>query len=279
MTSPSAWPTTDIRSPPSISGATAVPTNRTRATTSPPSPPTWPPCIAGLGWSGELAGRWWPIRAGGATWCSNWPPAILRPSPGGSWAADGATLEVGADASSPGRQCLAALTPPRPAPASAPWPSLETMIRTWHPDWSDAGVAGTLANMQVLPDGTITPWLTLPRHLQVVRHLQRGLPPARSALAAPCRSRGARLMQLRPDDEGRRPRPRGGAGPGPGAGWRHSGRRPRCARVQHPIGGVADLLHTFSYRPDEPSRLLVNQGLGRNQPHHGEDPPGRLRPS
>jgi pimeloyl-ACP methyl ester carboxylesterase len=65
--------------------------------------------------------------------------------------------------------CLAALTPPRLTGITPG--EFEKIIRTWHPDWSYAGVAGTMANMAVRPDGTISPWLTLERHLQVVRHL------------------------------------------------------------------------------------------------------------
>jgi pimeloyl-ACP methyl ester carboxylesterase len=45
------------------------------------------------------------------------------------------------------------------------------MIRRHHPDWSEEGVAATLANMEVRPDGTVRPWLTFERHLEVLRAL------------------------------------------------------------------------------------------------------------
>ncbi|MDQ1392813.1 MAG: non-heme chloroperoxidase, partial [Acidimicrobiaceae bacterium] len=61
---------------------------------------------------------------------------------------------------------------------------LETLVRTWHPDWSPTGVAGTLANMEVLPDGTISPWLSLAHHLAVVRQLWEHHPPERWPLVS-----------------------------------------------------------------------------------------------
>lgn len=46
-------------------------------------------------------------------------------------------------------------------------------MRQWmqkaHPSWSAEGIDTTLANFEHLPDGTIRPWLTLERHLQILR--------------------------------------------------------------------------------------------------------------
>lgn len=89
---------------------------------------------------------------------------------------DGGTLEVSRRFPS-WEQALAALTPPRLTGITAG--ELETMVRTWHPDWSDVAVAGALANMEVLPDGTVTPWLSLDHHLAVVRQLWEHHPPQR----------------------------------------------------------------------------------------------------
>lgn len=94
---------------------------------------------------------------------------------------DGGTLEVSRRFPS-WEEALAALTPPRITGISAA--EFERIIRTWHPDWSDEGVAGTLANMEVRPDGTVTPWLTLDRHLQVVRHMWDHHPPQRWPLVS-----------------------------------------------------------------------------------------------
>jgi len=62
-----------------------------------------------------------------------------------------------------------ALTPP--AMAGTPAVAVEAMLRRYHPAWSDWGIAATMANFEVLPDGTIRPWLTLERHLRIVRSL------------------------------------------------------------------------------------------------------------
>ena len=45
------------------------------------------------------------------------------------------------------------------------------MIRLHHPDWPEEGITGTLANVEVLPDGTIRPWLSREHHLIILRHL------------------------------------------------------------------------------------------------------------
>ena len=65
--------------------------------------------------------------------------------------------------------CARELAPPRLA--GRPLVELERRIRAWHPDWPESGIAGTLANFEVRPDGTIAPWLTFERHLTVLRGL------------------------------------------------------------------------------------------------------------
>jgi pimeloyl-ACP methyl ester carboxylesterase len=65
--------------------------------------------------------------------------------------------------------CAAALAPPRleGTPATA----MEDYVRRAHPDWSDQGVAATMANFEIRADGTIRPWLTFDRHLRILRAL------------------------------------------------------------------------------------------------------------
>ncbi|MGH9222323.1 MAG: alpha/beta fold hydrolase [Acidimicrobiales bacterium] len=65
--------------------------------------------------------------------------------------------------------CEAALAPP--AFAGTPVANIEGWIRRAHRDWPDAGVAATLANLEVLPDGTARPWLTYDRHIRLLRAL------------------------------------------------------------------------------------------------------------
>jgi pimeloyl-ACP methyl ester carboxylesterase len=45
------------------------------------------------------------------------------------------------------------------------------MVRARHPDWYPDGIELTLKNFQTLPDGTIRPWLTLDRHMAILRAL------------------------------------------------------------------------------------------------------------
>jgi pimeloyl-ACP methyl ester carboxylesterase len=60
----------------------------------------------------------------------------------------------------------------RPPPlAGTPRAQLAARLRQHHPDWSAEGIEATLANFEQLPDGTVRPWLTLDRHLQILRSL------------------------------------------------------------------------------------------------------------
>jgi pimeloyl-ACP methyl ester carboxylesterase len=66
-------------------------------------------------------------------------------------------------------RCKEALAPP--PLAGTPAASIEARIRRGHPTWSDWGVEVTMANLERLPDGTVRPWLTLDRHLRILRAL------------------------------------------------------------------------------------------------------------
>jgi pimeloyl-ACP methyl ester carboxylesterase len=177
------------------------------------------PVVAGQSWGGnvvlELAVR---------------HPTAIR----GIACVDGGTLEVSRRFPT-WEECLAALTPPRLTGLSAR--DLRTLIRTWHPDWSETGVDGTLANMQILPDGTITPWLTLDHHLQVVRHLWEHHPPKRWPLVSvPV----LLIPSVLADDEGL-----AAAEAALAPGQLRVARFPGAdhdVHVQHPVE-VADLLH------------------------------------
>ena len=73
-------------------------------------------------------------------------------------------------------ECKQALTPPPLAGSLAA--SVEARLRRAHPDWSDWGVEVSMANFEHLPDGTIRPWLTLERHLRILRALWEHHPSA-----------------------------------------------------------------------------------------------------
>jgi pimeloyl-ACP methyl ester carboxylesterase len=55
---------------------------------------------------------------------------------------------------------------------------MEQHLRAAHPDWSNDGVAASLANFETRPDGTIRPWLTRDRHMRVLRALWEHRPTA-----------------------------------------------------------------------------------------------------
>lgn len=65
--------------------------------------------------------------------------------------------------------CAQALRPP--AFAGMPVEDFQRLLREAHPDWPDTGIQGTLGNVEVRADGTVAPWLTLERHLAVLRGL------------------------------------------------------------------------------------------------------------
>ena len=66
-------------------------------------------------------------------------------------------------------RCAAALAPP--AIAGMPAADFERWLRSAHPDWPETGIQGTLANLELRPDGTVAPWLTRERHLAVLHGL------------------------------------------------------------------------------------------------------------
>ena len=56
------------------------------------------------------------------------------------------------------------------------------MVRARHAGWPESGITGLLANLEVRPDGTVAPWLTLERHMTIVRHLWEHHPSERYRL-------------------------------------------------------------------------------------------------
>lgn len=111
------------------------------------------PLVAGQSWGGnvviELAAR---------------HPGLTR----GLVCVDGGWLEP-SDAFPSWEACRDALAPPHLAGRRLA--DVEVHVRAAHPDWPEAGIAGTLANFERFPDGTIAPWLTFERHLVVLRGL------------------------------------------------------------------------------------------------------------
>jgi pimeloyl-ACP methyl ester carboxylesterase len=65
--------------------------------------------------------------------------------------------------------CMEALAPPRLA--GTPAARIEGWVRSSHPDWAEWAVAATMANFEILDDGTVRPWLTFDRHIEILRSL------------------------------------------------------------------------------------------------------------
>jgi pimeloyl-ACP methyl ester carboxylesterase len=70
--------------------------------------------------------------------------------------------------------CWAALAPPRFDGLHAD--DLSRRLADAHPAWSDDGVAGTMANFEILDDGTVRPWLRRENHREIVQSLFEGDP-------------------------------------------------------------------------------------------------------
>ena len=101
-------------------------------------------------------------------------PAVLR----GVACVDGGTTEL-AGRFPTWEECAAALAPPRTE--GTPVADLEARFRAAHPDWPESGIQGALAGFQVRHDGTVAPWLTLDRHLAILRALWERRPSAHYA--------------------------------------------------------------------------------------------------
>lgn len=121
------------------------------------------PVVAGQSWGGnvvvELAARFPGLTAGVV-------------------GVDGGTIEL-ASRFPDWAEAARVLAPP--PLAGTPRADLEAMLRRAHPDWPESGIQGTLACFEVRDDGTVAPWLTLERHLLVLRGLWAHRPAERFA--------------------------------------------------------------------------------------------------
>jgi len=70
--------------------------------------------------------------------------------------------------------CEAAMAPPKSA--GLPASQLDAMMRGRRSDWPEAGILGALACFEIRADGTVAPWLTFERHLQILRALWQHRP-------------------------------------------------------------------------------------------------------
>jgi len=92
---------------------------------------------------------------------------------------DGGAIELAREFADWDR-CADALRPPPLAGTALT--EIESLVRHAHPDWSDSAIAGALASFEIREDGTVAPWLTLDRHLLVLRGLWEHRPAERFPL-------------------------------------------------------------------------------------------------
>lgn len=119
------------------------------------------PWVAGQSWGGNVALE--------LAWAH--PEAVA-----GIACVDGGWIEL-ADRFPDWETCRRLLAPPATAGMAAT--DLEAQLRRSHPGWPEAGIRGALACFEVRADGTVAPWLTLERHLLVLRGLWQHRPSSR----------------------------------------------------------------------------------------------------
>ena len=106
-------------------------------------------------------------------------PELIR----GVACVDGGTITLSARFES-WAECALILAPPRLAGTQAE--KVEGYLRRAHPTWPESGIQATMANFEIFPDGTLAPWLTFKRHIQVLRGLWDHRPATRyPALSVP----------------------------------------------------------------------------------------------
>lgn len=121
--------------------------------------------MEGLGWNGRR-----PVVAG-QSWGGNvvLDMAANRPETLGALVlVDGGTIELRARFAD-WSTAEAALTPPAFTGTRAA--DVERWVRARHPTWPESGICATLANLEMLEDGTVRPWLSLANHIEILRHL------------------------------------------------------------------------------------------------------------
>lgn len=106
----------------------------------------------------------------GQSWGANVVLAFGARHPGvARWLAfvDGGFLELGARGS--WERVADELRPPNLL--GTPREHLKAWISAAHPGWGEDALEATVANFEALPDGTVRPWLTYDRHMQILRAL------------------------------------------------------------------------------------------------------------
>jgi pimeloyl-ACP methyl ester carboxylesterase len=120
-----------------------------------------PVVLAGQSWGGSVV----------LDFAVRYPHRIL-----GLALVDGGYLSLSPRPDATWEQCSRDLRPPNLL--GTPRTTLAEWIRNEHPDWTDEGIEATLNNFETLADGTVRPWLSLDRHMEILRALWEHQPTA-----------------------------------------------------------------------------------------------------
>jgi pimeloyl-ACP methyl ester carboxylesterase len=119
------------------------------------------PLVVGQSWGGnvvlELGARYPGLTRGLGLVDGGW--IALRARPGATWESTARELRP-------------------PDLLGTPWERLRRRIRADNPEWTEEAVDAVMACFERLPDDTVRPWLTLERHLAILRGLWEQEPAA-----------------------------------------------------------------------------------------------------
>jgi pimeloyl-ACP methyl ester carboxylesterase len=112
------------------------------------------PVLVGQSWGGNV------VLQFGAQW-----PDLIR----GLVLVDGGFIDLASDPASTWEQISIDLKPPHLI--GTPRDHMLDRMRGFHADWPEETLEMAMANFETMEDGTIRPWLTLDRHMLIVRAL------------------------------------------------------------------------------------------------------------
>ena len=110
-----------------------------------------------------------PVHIAGQSWGGNVVLRVALDRPdliAGVIAVDGGMIDL-ASRFPNWDECAATLAPPKLLGTALA--ELERRVHEWHPDWPETGLCGSLGCFELHEDGTVAPWLTLERHMAILR--------------------------------------------------------------------------------------------------------------
>jgi pimeloyl-ACP methyl ester carboxylesterase len=110
------------------------------------------PIVVGQSYGGQVA----------LDFAARWP-ALLS----GLVLVDGGFIELATVPGASWEQTAIDLKPPHLI--GMPREEMVQRMRAYHPDWPEAAIEMQMGNFETRADGTIAPWLTLDRHMQILR--------------------------------------------------------------------------------------------------------------